>query len=62
MGILPDGNFIGAYNNASINDMIQIAGNILIDAIMDYIRHNALGIRDILESADDEAPESVDTE
>lgn len=54
VGILPSGEFIGGYNNASINDKILMAGNILIDVIMDVIQNNAPEIRDMLESADEE--------
>lgn len=61
MGVLNDGKFVGAYNNASINDKILMAGNILIDVIMDVIRNNAPEIRDILESAE-ETPENIGVE
>lgn len=59
VGVLKDGSYIGAYNNASMNDKCLMAGNILIDVIMDIIRHNAPEIRDILESAE-EIPEEAD--
>lgn len=61
MGVLKGGEFIGAYNRASINDKILMAGNILIDVIMDVIRNNAPEIRDILESAE-ETPENISVE
>lgn len=58
MGILPNGEFIGAYNRTSINDKILMAGNILIDALLDVIADNALEICDILENAEETQDES----
>lgn len=52
-GVLPDGNFIGAYNQTSMNDKFIIAGNILLDCFMGFIRANAAEIREILENADE---------
>lgn len=52
-GVLPDGNFIGGYNQTSMNDKFIIAGNILLDAFKGFIRANAADIRDILENADE---------
>lgn len=52
-GILPDGNFIGAYSQTSMNDKFIIAGNILLDCFRGFIRANAAEIRDILENADE---------
>ena len=49
MGILNGGEYIGAYHRASINDKLLMAGNILIDVIMDVIRNNAIEIQSILE-------------
>lgn len=53
-GILPDGNFIGAYNQTSMNDKFIIAGNIILDCFRGFIRANAAEIRDILENAEDD--------
>lgn len=57
MGVLQDGKFIGAYNQTSVNDKLLMAGNILIDVFMDFIRNNALEIREILESAEEKTEE-----
>ncbi len=54
IGILPNGQFIGSYYMTSINDKIQMAGNIMLDASMDMIRANAGEIREILESASED--------
>lgn len=53
MGVLKDGDFIGSYNLTSVNDKLLMAGNILIDVIMDTIRNNAVEIRDILDSVEE---------
>lgn len=60
MGILPNWEFIGAYNNASANDKLLMAGNILIDVFMDFVRENAPEIRDILESAEETLEEEAE--
>ncbi len=60
MGIMPNGEFMGAYNQTSINDKLLMAGNILIDAFLDVIQDNALEIRDILENAEETQDESED--
>ena len=51
VGILPDGQTIGAYYKSSIADKIQMAGNIALDIVMDTIEANAGVIREILENA-----------
>ena len=60
MGILPNGEFIGAYNNTSINDKLLMAGNILIDVVLDVIQDNAPEIRDMLENAEETSDDAED--
>lgn len=57
MGVLKDGKYIGAYDRTSVNDKLLMAGNILIDVIMDVIRNNAVEIKDILDSAEESGDE-----
>lgn len=56
-GVLADG-FIGAYYEASIADKMSMAGNILLDIFMDFIKGNTTEIKAILDSAEDFAVEN----
>lgn len=62
MGVLKDGEYIGAYDRTSVNDKLLMAGNILIDVIMDVIRNNAVEIGDILDSAEESCDDTEGTD
>ena len=53
-GITEQGQFIGSYFHAGINDKLLMAGSLLYDAVLDIIRENAKEIKGYLDEVADE--------